>query len=94
MKPLTKIFAISLIALVALMAMVYLAIASSDQTQIFNISSTLISGPGSDKVTEFFAHYWPFIALVASELIVFVPIKANGLIHALIEIGNSLFAKK
>jgi len=42
---------------------------------------------------NFFHENWIIIALIASEIAAFLPTKINGIIHAIIKVGQSIFRK-
>ena len=87
-------FALSFMAFISVVLLAAAIPSVSPDTQIVNIESSALQADSGHSLGWYLSEYWEFIALAASEIFAFLPTKYNGLTHALIKIGASLFGKK
>jgi hypothetical protein len=57
-----------------------------------SIDIDLMQSAKQSEANSWVSQYWSYIALLASEVLAFVPSRFNGLAHAILSIGNSLFS--
>jgi hypothetical protein len=55
-------------------------------------NSVNLSAPQSGVII-WLEKYWPFVALVISEALAFIPAPVNGIIQGILKIGNAIFKR-
>lgn len=53
----------------------------------YNVSAT------DSGVIIWLEKYWPFVALIVSEALAFIPGPLNGILQAIVKLGNAIFKR-
>jgi len=92
-----KVFAVLfawILVLASILAFSAFVPAPMENTQIVNIGADIVQPSNSAAAAGWLSRYWELIALIASEALAFIPTKFNGLAHAVLVVGQSLFGKR
>jgi hypothetical protein len=68
-------------------------VAAQSLPEIYGSNNSVSLSAPQSGVIIWLEKYWPFVALVISEALAFIPAPINGIIQGILKIGNAIFKK-